>query len=156
MKGSEILFSTNAIIMNIAAIEMIFTTLKSLSVVSIMSFIQGASPISIPDLSYFLSIELSFVICSFTGSLATLYSELTSISFHLLLSSSDFMDWGSISLGTPEPISASSPSTYLIPSTFSISLHIALVSLAESFASTRSICVLATLKSFLSLLFAIA
>ena len=156
IKGSETLFSTSAIMINIAAMDIIFTTLKSLSVVSIISFIQGASPISMPDLSYFLSMVFSFVICSFTGSLATLYSELTSISFHLLLSSKDFKDLGRISLGTPDPISESSPNTYLIPSTFSISLHIALVSLADSFASTRSICVLATLKSFFSLLLAIA
>ena len=60
--GREILFSTMAIMINIAAIEMAFTILKSVSVVSIISFVQEASPISIALSSYFFSMAASLSI----------------------------------------------------------------------------------------------
>ena len=61
-KGSEMLFSTRAMIINIAAMDIRFTTLKSLSVVSIMSFMQGASPMSMPLLSCFFFFLFSLFI----------------------------------------------------------------------------------------------
>ena len=54
ISGSETDLKVTRMIRKIAAIEIISTTLKSLSVTSIRSFVQGASPISIAELSYFL------------------------------------------------------------------------------------------------------
>ena len=59
----------------IATIETALTTLKSLSVIVIRSFVQGASPMSIPVSSYFFTISLIVVHCSLTSSDATLYSD---------------------------------------------------------------------------------
>ena len=47
ISGSEPDLNTNAMIMKIAMIEMALTTLKSLSVIVIRSFVHGASPINI-------------------------------------------------------------------------------------------------------------
>ena len=51
MIGSETERSAIRMMIKIAAIETIFTTLKSWSVMSIRSFVAAASPISIPSLS---------------------------------------------------------------------------------------------------------
>ena len=154
MKGRDMLFSTIAIIMNIAAMDTAFTTLKSWSVVSIMSFMQGASPISMPLGSYRLSIALRLSICPSTSSLATLYSEFTSSSserplFSVLTSSS-----GSSSSGTSAPNTLSRPRTYFTPGTFSMSFAICLTSLGGSEGSTSSMCVEATLNVLDSFSFA--
>ena len=90
INGREILFSTSRMMRNIAITDTAVTTAKSCPVVSIISFIHGASPISMPFSSYFLRIVLSLSICSFTSSLATLYSELISNSSHRSLSRMDF------------------------------------------------------------------
>ena len=111
--GSETLFKTSSIITNIAAIEIASTTLKSWSVISIISLVQGASPMSIPFLSYFLSISLSLVICSFTSSVAVAYSEFITISFQLSLCKVDFASSGIISSGILLPTTDSSPNTNL-------------------------------------------
>ena len=149
------LFSTRAIIRKIAAIDIIFTTLKSWSVVSIISFIQGASPMSIPFLSYFFRIWPRLSISRLTSSLATLYSELIRSSCHLSPLSNDLTDLGRISSGTFDPRTDSSPRTYLTPSTSSISFIIERTSLSGTLLSTSNMCVDAISKSSLSLLFAI-
>ena len=59
MKGREKLPSTSVMMRKMAAMEMALTTLKSWSVVSIMSFMQGASPMSIPPSSYFFRMAFS-------------------------------------------------------------------------------------------------
>ena len=46
-----------------ATMETALTTWKSRSVVSIISFMQGASPISIPVESYFFRMLFRLVIC---------------------------------------------------------------------------------------------
>ena len=84
--GRVTLFATKKMIRKTSAMEMAFTTVKSWPVVSIRSFMQGASPISMPPLSYFFRMPFSAVICSFTSSLAALYSETTSRSFQRSLS----------------------------------------------------------------------
>ena len=59
--GSDMDLNTSAIMINMAIMETALTTLKSLSVIVIRSFVQGASPISIAEESYFFTI--SFVQC---------------------------------------------------------------------------------------------
>ena len=66
--------------MKIAAMEMMLTTLKSRSVTVIRSLVQGASPMSMPFLSYFFNTALISSTCRLTSSDATLYRELTSMS----------------------------------------------------------------------------
>ena len=48
--GKEIDLNTKSMITNIAIIEIALTRLKSVSVILIRSFVQGASPISIASL----------------------------------------------------------------------------------------------------------
>ena len=57
--GREIDLKTNAIITAIMMIDTQLTTLKSWFAISTRSFVQGASPISIPFASYFLTIFFS-------------------------------------------------------------------------------------------------
>ena len=52
MNGIEPDLNTNIIKINITAIELIFTLLKSWSAISTKSFIRGASPARIPSSSY--------------------------------------------------------------------------------------------------------
>ena len=137
MNGREMLFSTSRMMRNIAITDTAVTTAKSCPVVSIISFIHGASPISMPFSSYFLRTVLSLSICSFTSSLAALYSELISNSSHRSLSRMDFTLSGRISSGTREPTTDSSPKTYFTPSTFFISAIIFLTDFAGSLLSTR-------------------
>ena len=153
--GREKLFKTSRIIMNIATIEIASTTLKSWSVISIISLVQGASPMSIPFLSYFLSILLSLVICSFTSSEAVAYSEFITISFQLSLCKVDFASSGIISSGILLPTTDSSPNTNLTPSIFSISLDISRIVLPSVSADISTICVEPTWNSSSSLVFAI-
>ena len=153
--GRVILFSTSAMMTKIAMIEIAFTTLKSSSVVSIRSFVQGASPISIPVESYFFRISFSASIWALTSSDATLYSELARINFQLSLFSMSFTDFGSISSGTRAPTTDSMPSTYFMPSTCSISEIMLLTSFAETSVLTRIICVEPTSNSSFSLELAI-
>ena len=152
MNGRERLFSTRAMIMKIAAMETILTILKSLSVVSIISFVHGASPMSIPFGSYFFRIEFRLSICRLTSSPATLYSELTRSSSHLSLFRTSLTDSGRNSCGTDEPTMLSSPSTYFTPSTPFISFIIDLTSFAGRVESVRIICVEAISNSSESLL----
>ncbi len=77
--GSDTDLNTNAIIRKIAPMDTTLTVLKSSSVISIKSFVHGASPISIADASYFLMIWLIASHCALTSSDATAYSEPTSI-----------------------------------------------------------------------------
>ena len=63
----------------IAPIDTILTVLKSSSVISIRSFVHGASPINMAEGSYFLMILLISSHCAFTSSEATAYSEQTII-----------------------------------------------------------------------------
>ena len=63
MKGSSALFSTRAMMTKMATMDTALTTWKSRSVVSIISFMQGASPISIPVESYFFRMLFRLVIC---------------------------------------------------------------------------------------------
>ena len=65
--GRENDLSTNAMITKIAAMEIALTTLKSRSVQLIKSFVQGASPMSMPPSSYFLRIAFSSSICWLTA-----------------------------------------------------------------------------------------
>ena len=58
--------------MKMATMDTALTTLKSWSVVSIMSFMQGASPMSMPVASYCLMMAFRSSICRLTSSLATL------------------------------------------------------------------------------------
>ena len=149
--GSEMLRSTSRMMRKIARIDTALTTLKSWSVVSIMSFMHGASPMSIPVGSYFFRMALSESIWAFTSSLATLYSELMSISFQFLLSSFSRAEAGIISSGIREPTTLSNPKAYFTPSTFSISSIMFRTSLEEVLASTRTMWVEAMSKSFCSL-----
>ena len=55
--GSEIDLNTKRIITTIAPIETALTRLKSVSVIVIRSFVQGASPITIDVESYFFAIS---------------------------------------------------------------------------------------------------
>ena len=155
INGKVILFSTSAMMIKIAAIETVLTTLKSSSVISIRSFVQGASPISIPAGSYFFKIAFSSAIWAFTSSLAVLYSEFTSKSSHLSLFSTLLMDCGIISSGTREPSTDSIPSAYLMPSTASISASICRTSCAGTLAFTSTICVAPTPKLSCSFVLAI-
>ena len=68
-----------------------------------MSFMQGASPMSMPEGSYFFRMDWRPVICWFTASLATRYSELMSHSCHLSLSTMLRTLSGSTSAGTRLP-----------------------------------------------------
>ena len=154
INGRETLFSTRAIMRKMARIDTALTTLKSWAVVSIMSFIHGASPISIPPSSYLLRMAFSCVICSFTSSLATLYSELMSINSHLSLFRISTTEFGRISSGTREPTTDSKPRTYLTPSTCSISPIILRTFFVGTSVSISSMWVEAMLKSSASLLLA--
>ena len=127
------------------------TILKSWSVVWIISFMQGASPISIPPWSYFFRISLSRSIWAFTASLATLYSELMSSKRQLPLFNIEVTDSGRNSSGTREPTTDSMPSTYFTPSTCSIFRAMARTSFADTSAFTSSIWLDATLNSSRSL-----
>ena len=129
MNGSDILRSTSRMMIKIAMIEIVLTTLKSVLVVSIISFIHGASPMSIPFSSYFLMISLSASICSPTLSLAEWYSELIKSSSYLSFSRTLLSLSGMISSGTVDPIRLSMPKTDLTPSTSFISPTIFLTSL---------------------------
>ena len=82
--GNVRLFSTSAMITKIATIETMLTIRKSRSVVSIISFIHGASPISIPPSSYFFRIEFNSATCALTSSLAQEYSNQQLEQAHLL------------------------------------------------------------------------
>ena len=119
--GRVMLFSTRAMMIKIATMEMVSTTLKSLSVISIRSLVQGASPMSIPVLSYFFKMVFKVSICAFTSSVAVAYSELTKRSSQSSLFNTELILSGSISSGTRLPTTDSMPSTYLTPSTCSIS-----------------------------------
>ena len=116
-----------------------------------MSFMQGASPISMPVSSYFFKMAFRLSSWSLTASLATLYSELISISFHWSSSSMERTESGRISFGTSGPTTLSRLSTYFTPSTCSISRIIFRTSRVGSPASTSSMCVEAMSKSSASL-----
>ena len=79
MIGSDTDLNTSAIITKIAPIDTMLTVLKSSSVISIRSFVHGASPINMAEESYFLMILLISSHCAFTSSEATAYSEPTTI-----------------------------------------------------------------------------
>ena len=66
--GSDTDFRTKNMIKNIAIIETALTVLKSLSVIVIRSFVQGASPITIDVASYFLAISSTLFIWSLISS----------------------------------------------------------------------------------------
>ena len=154
ISGRVILFSTRAMITKIATIETAFTTLKSSSVVSIRSLVQGASPISMPLESYFFKIVFSSLIWAFTSSVAVLYSEFTRRSSQSSLFNTSFTDSGSISSGTRGPTTDSRPRAYLIPSTFSISWIMARTSVSDTSVLTSTIWVAPTPKSSCNLLLA--
>ena len=63
ISGTVIDWKVSSIIRNTAIIEIMLTTLKSLSVIVIKSFVQGASPISMPLGAYSLRIWFSSAIC---------------------------------------------------------------------------------------------
>ena len=73
--GIEIDLNTNSMIKNTAPIEIALTTLKSLSVICIKSFVHGASPISMASGSYVLIILFNVSHWALTSSDATLYSD---------------------------------------------------------------------------------
>ena len=131
------------------------TTWKSRSVVSIMSFIQGASPMSRPDGSWRFRMPPSRSSWRSTSSLATLYAEFTSSSSHFPLFSFSVTLSGRNSSGTREPVTDSMPNTYCTPSTCSISRIMARTSWSGRPASTSSMWVDATPKSSLSFLLAV-
>jgi len=149
ISGRVILFSTRAMITKIATIETVFTTLKSSSVVSIRSLVQGASLES-----YFFKIVFSSLIWAFTSSVAVLYSEFTRRSSQSSLFNTSFTDSGSISSGTRGPTTDSRPRAYLIPSTFSISWIMARTSVSDTSVLTSTIWVAPTPKSSCNLLLA--
>ena len=91
-----------------------FTTLKSRSVILIRSCVQGASPISIPLLSYLFRISLIVSHCAFTSSVATLYSERMNISLYSPLSRIFVRFFGIISFGNSGPRMESNPTTALL------------------------------------------
>ena len=127
--------------MKIATMEIALTTLKSLSVIVIRSFVHGASPINIAEWSWLLIILFNSVHCLFTSSVAALYSDCTKIScqspcFNVSVSSD-----GTTSRGIEEPSRLSSPSANFTPFTSDISLSISFASLGERFASARTMCV---------------
>ncbi len=119
------------------------------------SFVQAASPMRSPSLSYFVMILFNSSICFAIGSVAVLYSELISISSHLSFLRTLVIESGRTSSGTSEPTTLSRPRTYFTPSTFSSSFVIFLASFAESEESTRTICVVPTPNSSLSFVLAI-
>ena len=60
--GNDIDFKTNIMIMNMIAIDTVFTLLKSWSLISTKSFINGPSPTNIPFSSYyFIILLISFI-----------------------------------------------------------------------------------------------
>ena len=138
MMGRVMLFSTRAMMTKMAMMEIMLTTWKSWPVVSIMSFMQGASPMSIPLGSCSFKIAFKESSWVFTASLATRYSELIKSSSHLSLFRTLRTESGRMSSGTREPTTDSSPRTYLTPSTSSISSIMERTSEEGRFASTRS------------------
>ena len=152
--GSDTERNVSAMIMNIAAIESMLTTLKSWFVISIKSLVAGASPMSIESSSYFSTISFNCATCSFTASDATSYSEPISINCHSSPLRISLISSGIISSGIAEPTSESNPIANLTPSTLSISLSIFLACFESISESTRRICVLFMLKSSASFVFA--
>ena len=150
-KGSDRLFSTSAMITKMATMDTALTTWKSWPVVSIISFMQGASPISMPVSSYFFKMAFRLSSWSLTASLATLYSELMSSSSHWSFSSIERTESGRISSGTSGPTTLSSPSTYFTPSTCSISSIMSRTSRVGRSASISSMWVEEMSKSSASL-----
>ena len=122
-------------------IDTILTVLKSVSVISIRSAVNGPSPINIPPLSYLCNILFRSLIWAFSSSDATLYSELTNSSWYLSFFNISVTEFGIISCGIAGPISASSPSAHLTPSTSSILSIIFATSADSTELSTRIICV---------------
>ena len=92
--------------------------------------------------------------CVFTSSLATLYSDMTNISFHSPLSSLDFKSCGIILCGIIGPTTDSRPSTVLTPLTFLISEITLLILFSSRLLSSRIICVEFILNSSSSFWFA--
>ena len=149
--GNEIDLNTNAMIMKIAPMEIILTFLKSTAVISIRSFVQGASPISIAESSYFLMILLISSHCAFTSSVADAYSEATSINWYLPLFNSSLTSSGIISCGTLGPVMESKDTASLTPSTFLISSIMFMLSFADRLLSARIIWVAPMLNCSVSL-----
>ena len=154
-KGRDRLFSTSAMITKMATMDTALTTWKSWPVVSIMSFMQGASPISMPVSSYFFSMAFRLSSWSLTASLATLYSELISISSHWPSFSRERTESGRISSGTSGPTTLSRLRTYFTPSSCSISSIISRTPRVGRLASTSSMWVEEMSKSSASLELAI-
>ena len=150
IKGREILFSTNRMIRNIARTETAVTILKSRSVVSIISFVQGPSPMTSPLLSYFFTIPLITSIWLLISSVATPYSEPISINSQFSLLSADVSLSGIRSSGILDPMSDSRLSTYLTPLTFFICSVMERTLSASRSDLTRIMCVAPTPYSSLS------
>ena len=125
MNGRLIDFSTRAMMMKMAMMEMAFTTLKSVSVVSIMSFMAGASPMSSEPSVCFLAISFNLATWSLASSEAVPYSEPISTSSHLSVFNFSVISVGRNSIGMRSPTSDSRLSTYFTPSTFFISPTVA-------------------------------
>ena len=139
--GRETDWNTTVMIRKIATMDTALTTLKSLSVMVIRSLVQGASPISIPELSYFLMMEFRISHCSLTSSVATLYSDWTRINCQSPCLSFSVTSAGMKSLGTAGPRMLSKPRANLTPATSDISFSMALASFDGSFAPARTMCV---------------
>ena len=144
------------IIRNIAATETQFTFTKSISVTSCKSFVNGASPITIESLLYFLTILFISAICEFTSSVAALQSEQTKAISQLSLFSLDSSFFGIILLGMLTPLKESIPSAHLTPFTSSIFFNISLFSLDAIPFFINTIWVLFILNFSSSFLFATA
>ena len=92
-------FRTNTIITSIIAIETVFTLLKSWSLISTKSFINGPSPASIAVSSYSFIILFTSSIWLFNSFVAISYFEFIITIWYLSLSNIDVISSGSISFG---------------------------------------------------------
>lgn len=80
MIGKDIDLNTSKIMINIAMIDIALTLTRSTLVTSSRSFINGASPMTIPVSSYFFTILSIFAICEFYFVCRRLYLEHTNAS----------------------------------------------------------------------------
>ncbi len=124
MIGIEIDLNEIRMMKNTMMIDTAFTRLKSEFVMFTRSLVQGASPISIADLSYFFMIFSIWVHCLFTALVAVAYFDVTIISCLSPLFNSSLMSSGITSDGIIGPVSESDDTASFMPLSFSISFII--------------------------------
>ena len=137
MIGRLIDLNTKKIMTKIATIDTALTRAKSSFVMLIRSLVHGASPISIPLVSYLSRISSSLSHCALTSSDATAYSELTMSSSYSSFCTTFKRSEGSISFGKPAPKIASRPIVAFTPSTSFTSSIISTTSLVGNELSIR-------------------